>query len=287
LFWLKGADFMAAIQIENNEKNLKGLIVQIQGSSFVDGPGIRTTIFLKGCPLRCKWCCNPETQEMRQEENKLFPEKGAGKTFGQWLSVEEVMQTVQKDLKFYRSSGGGVTVAGGEPSFQPAFALEVIKRCKELQIHTALDTCGYTINEQAEKVLENVDMLLYDLKIMDPAGHEQYTGLKNDRILNNLRRMAQSKKDIVIRIPLIPGITDTAQNIIAIGDFLNSLGKGSIKQVDLLAYHLGGLTKYEMLGRDYPMDKSLKPQSEERLQEIKQTLTSVFNIGCPVYLGGG
>jgi pyruvate formate lyase activating enzyme len=274
------------MQVDHIENN-KGLVVQIQGSSFVDGPGIRTTLFLKGCPLRCKWCCNPETQENRIEENKLFPEKGQSKIFGEWLTVDEVMQIVVKDIPFYRSSGGGVTIAGGEPSFQPAFALELIKRCKELEIHTALDTCGYTINNQAESVLEAVDMLLYDLKNMDPLEHEKNTGLRNDRILANLKRMAELKKEIVIRLPLIPGYTDTKQNITAIGDFLHSLGKGSIQQVDLLAYHLGGLTKYEMLGRVYPLDKSLKPQSEEYLQEIRQTLTLILGGSCPVYFGGG
>jgi pyruvate formate lyase activating enzyme len=270
-----------------NKENIKGLVVQIQGSSFVDGPGIRTTIFLKGCPLRCKWCCNPETQEYRPEENILYPEKGQRKIFGEWLTADEVMRIVSKDIPFYQSSGGGVTIAGGEPSFQPVFALELIKRCKELGIHTALDTCGYTINDQADRVLEAVDMLLYDLKNMDPIEHERNTGLRNDKILANLKRMAEMKKEIVIRVPLIPGYTDTKPNIIAIGEFLRVLDQGSLKQVDLLAYHQGGLTKYEMLGRIYPLDKNLKPQSDERLQEIKQTLISILGGSCPVYFGGG
>jgi len=275
------------MQSENNETNPRGLVVQIQGSSFVDGPGIRTTIFLKGCPLRCKWCCNPETQEYRTEENQLFPEKGTGKIFGQWFTVDEVMQIVQKDIRFYRSSGGGVTIAGGEPTFQTNFTLELIRRCRELGIPTALDTCGYTVNRSAVTALETADILLYDLKNIDPIEHEKHTGVSNDRILRNLKRLVELKKDIIIRVPLIPGYTDTESNIVGIGDFLADLGEGAVKEVDLLAYHLGGLTKYEMLGRTYPLDKSLKPQSEDYLQEIKHTLTSIIGDSCPIYFGGG
>ena len=276
---------MDADRIAENDSQ-KGLVVQIQGSSFVDGPGIRTTIFLKGCPLRCQWCCNPETQEFHPEENQLYPEKGTSKIFGKWLTVDEVMQVIVKDIRFYRSSGGGVTIAGGEPTFQPDFTLKLIQRCHELDIPVALDTCGYTVNQKAVMALESADVLLFDLKNMNPAEHARNTGVSNDRILANLKRLVELKKYIVIRVPLIPGYTDTQPNIVAIGDFLADLGAGSLKEVNLLAYHLGGLTKYEMLGRPYPLDKNLQPQSEEQLQKIKQTLVSILGEGCPVYFGG-
>ena len=268
-------------------ENKRGLIVQIQGSSFVDGPGIRTTIFLKGCPLRCLWCCNPECQESYPEENKLFPEKGTSEIFGKWFTVDEVIEIVKKDIPFYRTSGGGVTIAGGEPTYQPTFVLELIRQCRELDIHTALDTCGYTVSEQAVRVLEEADLLLYDLKNMDPGEHEQNTGVRNDIILENLRRMAKVKKDIIIRIPIIPGYTDSMENIRSIGDFLASLGDGSIRGIDLLAYHQGGIIKYEMLGRNYPLDKSLKSPSDEYLQQVKQALTLMLDRSCVVNLGGG
>jgi pyruvate formate lyase activating enzyme len=226
-------------------------------------------------------------QEYFPEENKLFPEKGTSQVFGKWFTVDEVMEIVQKDIQFYQASGGGVTIAGGEPTSQPDFTLEIIDRCRELEIHTALDTCGYTINQEALRALEAADLLLYDLKIMDPTGHEQNTGVSNARILENLRRMVALKKDIIIRFPLIPGYTDTPENIRAVGSFLTGLGKGTIQEVDLLAYHLGGLTKYEMLGREYPIDKSLRPQSDEYLWEVKQTLAGIIGGACPIYFGGG
>lgn len=272
----------------NQEK--KGLVVRIQGSSFVDGPGIRTTIFLKGCPLRCLWCCNPETQQPFSEKNQLFPQKGSSEVFGKWLTVDEVMEVVEKDIPFYRASGGGVTIAGGEPTYQPSFTLELIRRCKELEIHTALDTCGYTISEQSLMVLEESDLLLYDLKNMDPDEHEQNTGVRNDIILDNLRRMAEMKKDIIIRVPLIPTYTDTIENIRAIGSFLSSLPMGSLTEVNLLHYHKGGVITYEMLGREYPLGEGFGRQSDEYLLKIKEILdrclsSSLFKRGENIYLG--
>ena len=265
----------------------KGLVTQIMGSSFVDGPGIRTTIFLKGCPLRCLWCCNPENQELYPEKNLLFPEKGNIDTFGEWLTVNEVMEIIKKDIVFYRASGGGVTIAGGEPTYQPTFTLELIRQCKELGIHTALDTCGYTASKQGIKVLEEGDLLLFDLKNMDSDEHERNTGLRNDVILENLRRMAQLKKPIIVRMPLIPDYTDTPENIRAIADFLVSLGNGSIRQIDILPYHEGGITKYEMLGKSYPLSTDLNPQSDEYLEQVKETLTSTLYESCTVNIGGG
>jgi pyruvate formate lyase activating enzyme len=264
----------------------RGLVVQIQGSSFVDGPGIRTTVFLKGCPLRCLWCCNPECQEGYTEKNRLFPQKGLSEVFGKWLTVSEVIDVVKRDIPYYQTSGGGVTIAGGEPTYQPIFALELIKRCKELGIHTALDTCGYTLNKQAVRVLEEVDLLLYDLKNIDPVEHERNTGVGNDRILENLRRMVELKKDIIIRVPLISGYTDSMENVRAVGDFLASLGHGSIGEIDLLPYHQGGVIKYDMLGRNYPLGNGIEPPSDEYVQEVKQTLTWILGGSCVVNLGG-
>lgn len=271
-------------------KERRGLIVKIQGSSFVDGPGIRTTIFLKGCPLRCLWCCNPETQHRHPEKNRLFPQKGRSEIFGTWLTVREVMEIVEKDIPFYRTSGGGVTIAGGEPTYQPGFTLELIRRCKELEIHTALDTCGYTTNKQSLRTLEEADLLLYDLKGLNPDDHERNTGVRNDIILENFRRMVALKKDMIIRIPLIPSYTDTVENISAISRFLSGLGEGSIIEVDLLPYHKGGVITYAMLGRDYPLAGIDGHQSGEQLQEIAYILEkglsdSLFKEEKTIYLG--
>ena len=267
------------------KEELRGLVLKIQGSSFVDGPGIRTTIFLKGCPLRCVWCCSPEAQEAYPERNRLFPEKAASQWFGKWITVSEVMEVVIKDIPFYEASSGGVTIAGGEPTYQAAFALELIKRCKQLNIHTALDTCGFTTSQEGFWALKEADLLLYDLKTMDVAEHERNTGVRNDVIIHNLKLMVELKKDIIIRIPLIPRRTDTKKNIGAIGYFLASLGPGSIKEIDLLPYHRGGVSIYEMLGRDYPLGKKLRRQSDEELQETKETLDNILKGLCVVCIG--
>jgi pyruvate formate lyase activating enzyme len=263
----------------------RGLIAQIQGSSFVDGPGIRTTIFLKGCPLRCLWCCNPEMQEDYPEKNILFPKKGTKEVFGKWSTIDEVMEIIQKDIPYYQVSQGGVTIGGGEPTYQPLYVSKLIKRCKELSIHTALDTCGYTVNKQATESLEEADLLLYDVKNIDPLEHKRNTGVSSDKILENLRRMVELKKKIIIRIPLIPGYTDNMENILRIGDFLASLGQNSISEVDLLPYNQGGIIKYDMLGRKYPLSMDLRHQSDEYLQELRQILMLRLDKACAVIVG--
>jgi pyruvate formate lyase activating enzyme len=237
----------------------------------VDGPGIRTTIFMKGCPLRCLWCCNPECQEFYPETNSLFPQKGE-RVFGKRMTVSSVMDVVSKDIPFYRNSGGGVTIAGGEPTAQPEFVLQLIKVCRQLGIHVALDTCGYTISEQASMALEQADLLLFDLKVVDPGEHLQYTGCSNELILANLKRLAELDKAVIIRIPLIPGYTDTLENIASIAQFLTAIGDWMPQQIDLLPYHKGGLIKYEMLGRKPAINSGLNPPSHEHILELKRNL---------------
>lgn len=264
---------------------MKGLVNKIQGSSFVDGPGVRTTVFLKGCPLRCLWCCDPEGQQLFPEENRLYPQKGMNRVFGEWMTVDEVLEIVGKDIPFYRASGGGVTIAGGEPTYQPIFCRELIRRCKQLGIHTALDTCGYTMDEEAVMALEEADLLLYDLKNMDPGEHERNTKVSNQSILKNFKRIMELRKDTIIRVPLIPGYTDTPSHIKAIGDFLHNLGKLSVIQIDLLPYNRGGIIRYEMLGQEYPLEKNMARQSDEYLQEIKEILVKLLGESCPVNIG--
>lgn len=264
---------------------IKGLVDKIHGSSFVDGPGVRTTVFLKGCPLRCVWCCDPEGQQPFPEENRLYPQKGIMRVFGEWKTAREVREIVARDIPFYEASSGGVTIAGGEPTYQPAFCRELIRQCKELGIHTALDTCGYTVNAEAATALEEADLLLFDLKNMDSEEHERNTGVPNGLILANFKRMVRLRKDIIIRVPLIPGYTDTMENIHAIGNFLYLFGEGRILQIDLLPYNRGGIIRYEMLGRPYQPDKSLRRQNDEYLEEIRETLARKLEGLCPVSLG--
>ena len=266
-------------------EGIKGLVNKIEGSSFVDGPGVRTTVFLKGCPLRCLWCCDPEGQHLFPEENKLYPQKGINKVFGQWVTADEVIEIVTRDIPFYRASGGGVTIAGGEPTYQPTFCRELIRRCKALGIHTALDTCGYTVDEESVITLEEADLLLYDFKNMDPDEHKRNTGVSNEIILRNFKRIMELRKDTIIRVPLIPGYTDTPSNIRAMGDFLHSLGNLSIIQIDLLPYNPGGIIRYEMLGQEFPLEKNMARQSDGYLQEIKEMLVQLLGGSCPVNIG--
>lgn len=265
--------------------SIKGLVNKIQGSSFVDGPGVRSTIFLKGCPLRCLWCCDPEGQQLFPEANRLYPQKGMDRVFGEWMTADEVIEIVAKDIPFYRKSGGGVTIAGGEPTYQPAFCRELIRQCKERGLHTALDTCGYTVSEEAAQALAEADLLLYDLKNIDPDEHEKNTKAGNQVILENFRQMMELGKETIVRVPLIPGYTDTAENIKAIGEFLAGFKRRSVTQIDLLPYNRGGIIRYEMIGQVYPLRQDLERQSDSCLQDIKEMLSRALGGSCPVNIG--
>ena len=188
------------------------LIFQIKRSAMEDGPGIRTNVFIKGCPLRCKWCCNPEGQETQ-------PELPAGAEvhdfFERLMSVSEIMEIVVRDKPFYDATGGGVTVAGGEPTMHVRFTGELLRRCKALGIHTALDTCGFAEGAAAD-LLNQADMLLFDLKIINEEKHIAATGKSNRPILENYHRLGASGKPMRVRMPLIPGYTDDAENLEAV-----------------------------------------------------------------------
>ncbi len=292
--------------------------------SFVDGYGVRTTVFLKGCPLRCVWCCNPEGQEGHSEikltplrcdgcgrcveicptnaiqlDLKLGDDKleidrelctncgkcievcytGALDCFGRYITVNELFDIVKKDEQFYRASGGGVTIGGGEPTLQPAFISALLRKCKESYIHTAVDTCGYTLTSEGLKVLEEADLLLYDLKGMDPKEHLKNTGVSNEPILKNLKRFVAMPKPIIIRVPIVPGYTDSEENIKSTAEFLSTLK--SVERVDLLAYHKYGTVKYGQLGKVYKLH--IQPATQEHLNDIKDTFE---RHGLNVQLGG-
>jgi pyruvate formate lyase activating enzyme len=304
--------------------DIRGLIFHIIHGSFVDGYGIRTTVFLKGCSLRCMWCCNPEGQE-GHPEIKLTPSEcdgcgrcvqicptnaiqldlkrgddkikidrelctncgkcievcytGALDCFGRYITVDELFDIVKKDEQFYRASGGGVTIGGGEPTFQPLFTYALLRKCKENYIHTAVDTCGYTLTSEGFKILEEADLLLFDLKGMDQKEHLKNTGVSNKLILRNLKRLDAMGKAIIIRVPIIPGYTDSAENIKATAEFLSELK--SVERVDLLAYHEYGGVKYRQLGRVHKLN--IKPPTQEQINNIKDTFEQ---YGLKVQLGG-
>lgn len=293
-----------------NEK--QGLIFNIQRFSLHDGPGIRTVVFFKGCPLKCLWCSNPEswnpfmeimTQDMkcincrrcaqvcplraisfttdsrdsgrkidRRKCNNCFKcvdvcPSGAISKVGRFTSVEEVMAEVRREAPFYRHSSGGVTLSGGEPLFQPRFAIEVLKRCKQEGFNTVLETSGYASWEVLEQVLEHCALVLYDIKHMNPHNHKRGTGRNNLVIMRNARRVAKMTM-MWLRVPLIPGYNDSAENLAQVGELAAQLDVGKIS---LLPYHRWGEAKYEKLGRKC-LFKQREPLSEACLEKAKLIL---------------
>lgn len=256
----------------------KGLIFEIRRFTVHDGPGIRTTVFFKGCPLKCWWCHNPESHSCHPEES-LKTLNLDGKKFtlkemiGQWMSVGEVMRELRMDRIFYSESSGGITFSGGEPLMQPEFLLELLKECKANSLHTTIDTSGYAEQQIIEKILPFTDLFLYDLKLMDEKDHIRYTGVSNKTILENLTYLISQAKQIVIRIPVIPGITDTKKNIHEIKKFLLNQMKerksASPLKISLLPYHSIAKNKYARFHLDNKT-KHLKDLTKESLFPLKK-----------------
>lgn len=298
--------------------NARGLIFDIKHFSLHDGPGIRTTIFFKGCPLKCKWCHSPESQSYDKEI--IFNEQlcigcgscvetcptgahltpgrinhslcrlclncveecysGALEAVGYVATVESVLFEIEKDGLLYETSNGGVTISGGEPVSQPEFCMQLLTALKKKLIHTALDTCGYTNWDIMKKITPQVDLFLYDLKHMDPRTHTQLTGHSNRQILSNLKKLDEGGASLRIRVPLIPGINDSINNLREMTKFLCRIK--NLDGVDLLPYHKIGVPKYSALGRDYLLNY-LKLYDIQQLLEIR----SIFeNQGLPATLVG-
>ncbi|MBM3133361.1 MAG: glycyl-radical enzyme activating protein, partial [Chloroflexi bacterium] len=190
---------------------------------------------------------------------------------GKFMTVDEVLETVKRDSLFYRNSGGGVTASGGEATAQPEFLIELFRRCRESGIHTALDTTGHVPWETLQKVLEHTDLVLYDIKHMDPARHRELTGVDNALILENARRISRMAKPMWIRFPLVPGCNDSEENLRATGKFTLELG---INQIDILPYHRLGTGKYHRLGREYPLPDA-RSYREDEIEKIKAMLQAL------------
>ncbi|MFX1533337.1 MAG: glycyl-radical enzyme activating protein [Promethearchaeota archaeon] len=264
----------------------KGIIFDIKKYAIHDGPGIRTTIFLKGCALRCWWCHNPEGQKLEleviykkhDEKDSSFPPRK--EIIGREVSVDEVMAEIEKDRIFYDESGGGVTFSGGEPLMQPDFLDQLLTACQELEIPTTLDTCGYASWEIVERIKDKVDLFLYDIKIIDDKDHQKYTGVSNILILSNFERLDKEGKNMIIRFPVITGITDTGQNIRQMTEWMSSLE--NVREINLLPYHKIGKGKYEKLNQLNRL-KELDPPSSENLNQLSETFRAV---GFKVKIGG-
>ncbi len=250
---------------------MTGIIFDIKRFALHDGPGIRTTVFFKGCSMRCLWCHNPESQ--KEECEKTVRDLPLGMlrysetfTIGSAMSVDEVMKEVASDRIFYEESGGGVTFSGGEPLLQPEFLKSLARTCRENGIHTVLDTSGYASEDVFDRLAGEFDLFHYDIKLIDPERHRLNTGVPNDLILRNLRTLAKGTTGVVIRFPVIPTYTDDQENVIAIADLLHSLHRPF--RVDLISFHSFARHKYLRLNRAEPY-LQIPPSDNQRMKEIQ------------------
>ena len=255
----------------------KGRIFDIQRFSVHDGPGIRTIVFLKGCVLRCKWCCNPESQSFAVEEMSLG---GKLKTVGRDVTVGEVMETVKRDMPYYRRSGGGLTLSGGESLCQPDFAVALLRASKEYSINTAMESTGFAKFDVIAQYLPYLDLYLMDIKHMDSKKHEQFTSRPNELILENAKKIAEKAKQLIIRVPVVPTFNDTESEILEIARFAASLP--NVNELHLLPYHRLGQDKYKGLGRTYELPELLPP-TDEKMQRL---LANAKTTGLKCQIGG-
>lgn len=302
------------------ESHTKCLVTNIQRYSLNDGPGIRTTVFVKGCRLSCPWCHNPECisfdQDIYFDQNKcqqcghctrICPERACGlelagridrskcsKCFkcilecpykalvlvGKWITPEEAFREVARDALFYGNSKGGITISGGEPLEHPDFCVELLRKCKALGFHTALDTTGFAPWAVVQEVARYVDLFLYDVKHLDPDVHEATVGVSNERILENLESLILAGRKVRIRIPLIPSFNYDYPNIQAFVNLACKLKR--VDGVDLLPYHRYAQRKYEMLGRPYPLN-GVEEVSKEQARQYAKLFEE---MGVNVTVGG-
>jgi pyruvate formate lyase activating enzyme len=281
--------------------NLTGTIFDIKKYAIHDGPGIRTTVFFQGCPLSCWWCHNPESQSRQPvllyrasrcvlcgtcvetcPQNGISINgiattdrtncdvcgecadacyHGAREVSGKEMTVRDVLAEIERDVPFYDQSGGGVTFSGGEPLNQRRFLSALLKECKTREIHTVVDTSGYAAWDVLDSIRGDVDLFLYDLKLMENERHQKYTGVSNELVLKNLQRLAESGEMIEVRMPLIPGVNDDTENLRQTAEFI--AGLPNIIGVELMGYHDIAAAKYESLGMVYPLPDTAPPNEAD------------------------
>lgn len=264
---------------------MEGTIFDIKHFAVHDGPGIRQTIFFKGCPLKCWWCHNPESQckdiERFTKVNKLD-----GKEFkkevkvGYKITADELFKIIEGDRVFFEESNGGVTFSGGEPLMQADFLFEITKICKENNIHTCIDTTGFASEKKLQRLTEVADCFLYDIKLIDNYLHYNYTDTPVFEIISNLNWLDQNNKNVILRFPVIPEITNTERNLLEIKSFIKSLK--NINRIDLLPYHNISNGKYNRFNKENKM-KNVSPLSDNEMLQLKLEFES---IGFKVRIGG-
>ena len=257
----------------------QGTVFDIKKFAIHDGPGIRTTVFLKGCPMGCWWCHNPEGQRVEPESMTGGQNDAEPLTIGTVMSVDQVIAEVEKDGLFYDESGGGVTFSGGEPLMQADFLTALLVRCRKRGIHTVLDTTGHADAATMAQVSPLVDLFLYDLKMMDDTRHRVYTGVSNARILTNLTDLVRAGRRVIIRFPMIPQINDTPDNLERLTTHMQDLG---LRRVDILPYHGIHRQKYHRLGHPDRLGGVQTPRGEA-IAQVKKFLESG---GLSVNVGG-
>ena len=281
-------------------EQLSGIVFDMKRYAIHDGPGIRLSVHLKGCPLSCWWCHNPESQSFEPQvlfrserciscgKCKGLPEEAAALACpsealtlcGTTMTTDEVMQVVLKERPFFDQSGGGVTLTGGEPLAQPDFAVSILKACKTYEIHTAIDTCGFVAPDTLMATIPYTDLYLYDLKVMDPVKHKLYTGVDNHIVLSNLRRLGEAGAAINARMPFIPGINTDEDNIKAMGEFLSQTA--GITQLNILPYHSAAEDKHSRWSMDYRL-KDVYAPTENMLRNAAEIIEQ---YGIKTVIGG-
>ncbi|MBE6546189.1 MAG: glycyl-radical enzyme activating protein [Ruminococcaceae bacterium] len=262
--------------MERELNNVRGRIFNIQRFSIHDGPGVRTIIFLKGCPLRCKWCCNPESQGYQQETITIG---GVTKEVARDVTVGEVIDEIEKDRAYYRRSGyGGITLSGGECLWQPDFSEALLRTAKSRGISTAIETTGYADMDIIRRLLPHIDTVLMDIKHVCGDKHQKFTTKDNSLILENAKHIAREAKCLIIRTPVVPTFNDTEEEIASIAKFASSLE--GVKEMHLLPYHRIGSDKYAGLGRAYEM-AHISPPTKEHMQVLCEVVKK-YGLECQI-----
>ncbi len=266
---------------------MKGLIFSVKRYSIHDGPGIRVTFFMKGCSLSCWWCHNPEGMSPDPQAVETI-EKVGGREFikkevaGKYYSVQEVISILESERIFITQSKGGVTFSGGEPMLQAEFIAEALKECRAAGFHTALDTSGQSQPAKYQQIIPYTDLFLFDLKHPDNEQHLKYTGVSNSLIISNLRMILDKGKEVYVRIPVVPGINDSAKDIDGFIKILEGFSRSKLQKICLLPYHKIGASKYKRFGIPSRMT-GINPPSKERMSELKLLFEQT---GIKVKIGG-